>query len=109
MHRTATEGRGGPVLVSVALGGGSDGSPDDVDFMHNALQVNLQTLSSWDVYKTELDSGKLEWSPSHKSDLFWKNNYSAFETQDFAACKKLVSLLSSELEILKNNSAKHLH
>lgn len=70
--------------------------PDDVDFMYNALQVNLQTLSSWDVYKTELDSGKLEWSPSHKSENFWKDNYKSFEGGSCAAVKQLISLLSSE-------------
>ena len=29
-------------------------------------------MSSFDVYKKELMGGKLEWSPSHKSENFWK-------------------------------------
>jgi len=70
--------------------------PDDVEFLYTTLQVNLQTLSSWDVYKTELESGKLEWSPSHKSESFWKDNYKALESGGCAAVKQLVALLSSE-------------
>ena len=70
--------------------------PDDVEFLHNTLHVNLLGLTSWDVYKTELESGKLEWSPSHKSENFWKDNYKAFEGGGCASVKQLVALLSSE-------------
>lgn len=70
--------------------------PEDVDWLFNTLQVNLLGLTSWDVYKTELESGKLEWSPSHKSESFWKDNYKAFEAGGAAAIKQLVKLLSSE-------------
>ena len=70
--------------------------PEDIDFLHSTLQVNLQSLSSWDVYKTELESGKLEWSPSHKSDAFWKDNFKEFEKNECAAVKKLIEHLSSE-------------
>ena len=70
--------------------------PEDVEFLHHALQGNLLSLSSWDVYKTELESGKLEWSPSHKSDNFWKDNCKSFEANGCAGVKQLVALLSSE-------------
>ena len=29
--------------------------------------------SSWDEYATEVKSGRLEWSPVHRSDKFWVN------------------------------------
>ena len=29
----------------------------------------MATMSSFDVYKKELMGGKLEWSPSHKSEV----------------------------------------
>ena len=60
------------------------------------LQVNLLGLTSWDVYKAELETGKLEWSPSHKSENFWKDNYKRFEENGNAPIKKLVQLLGSE-------------
>lgn len=48
------------------------------------------------MYKKELMSGKLEWTPSHTSDSFWKDNYKAFEANGQEAAKKLVELLQSE-------------
>jgi len=70
--------------------------PEDVEFLHNTLQVNLLGLTSWDVYKTELETGKLEWSPSHKSEAFWKDNHKHFEAEGNAAIKKLVAMLGVE-------------
>ena len=48
------------------------------------------------MYKTELDSAKLEWSPSHKSDHFWKECLKPFEADNCAAVKQLIALLGSE-------------
>lgn len=70
--------------------------PEDIGVLFTTLQVNLLTLSSWDVYKTELDSGKLEWSPSHKSEIFWRDNHRAFDEVGGAPTKQLVSLLHSD-------------
>jgi len=67
----------------------------DVDFLAHALEGSLKSMSSWDVYAKEVGSGRLEWSPSHKSDNFWKDNYKAFEASDCAVLKRLVECLSS--------------
>lgn len=32
----------------------------------------MQVLSSFEKYKNELNSGQLDWSPMHASELFWK-------------------------------------
>jgi len=34
----------------------------------------LLFFSSFDEYTTEVKSGRLEWSPVHKSDRFWREN-----------------------------------
>ena len=70
--------------------------PEEVEYLSQVLQVNLLGLTSWDVYKAELETGKLEWSPSHKSENFWKDNYKRFEENGNAPIKKLVELLRSE-------------
>ena len=31
--------------------------------------------SSWDEYAAEVKSGRLEWSPVHRSDKFWVRQY----------------------------------
>ena len=41
-------------------------------------------------------SGKLEWSPSHKSENFWRDNYKDFEHNNCEVLKLLVALLSSD-------------
>ncbi len=64
--------------------------------MYNTLQASMATMSSFDVYKKELMGGKLEWSPSHKSEHFWKDNHKAFEAENCTAIKTLVALLVPE-------------
>ena len=53
-------------------------------------------MSSWEVYAKEVASGKLEWSPSHKSENFWRDNYKDFEANNSETLKQLVALLGSE-------------
>lgn len=97
----------------------------DVDFLLDSLASHLKSMSSWDVYakearrrppppaaaarralrqetspaprlpRAQVASGRLEWSPSHKSDHFWKDNFKAFEASDCATLKQLVACLSS--------------
>jgi len=68
----------------------------DIEVLASALEVDLQGMSSWEVYAKEVASGKLEWTPSHKSENFWKDNFRNFEVREFAVAKQLVALLSSE-------------
>jgi len=68
---------------------------EDIEFLVAALQVNVANMSSWEVYAKEVASGKLEWSPSHKSEAFWRDNYKAFEAGGSATLKELVALLAS--------------
>jgi len=68
---------------------------DDVGFLVGALAVNVASMSSWEVYAKEVGGGKLEWSPSHKSEAFWRDNHKAFEANKMSTLKELVALLSS--------------
>ena len=38
--------------------------------------------STFDEYASEIKSGQLEWSPTHKSDLFWIDNALKLEEND---------------------------
>jgi V-type H+-transporting ATPase subunit H len=51
--------------------------------VEESLRVNIKTLSSFDKYKQEVSSGKLEWTPVHKDPAFWRENVSKFEDNDF--------------------------
>ena len=67
----------------------------DIEFIAEALDKNIKNLSSWDVYHEELLSGRFDWSPSHKSTDFWRENYKHFEAHDSAALKQLIELLKA--------------
>ena len=51
-------------------------------------------MSTWEVYLTELESGRLDWGVTH-SDEFWKAHHGRVEDADFEAVKKLHLLLDS--------------
>lgn len=44
--------------------------PALVRFIYSYILIN----SSFDEYSSELKSGRLEWSPVHKSEKFWREN-----------------------------------
>lgn len=75
--------------------------PADVDFLLHALQRNVQTLSSFDEYASEVRSGNLEWSPVHRSDSFWKLNATNLNENDYEILRLLAKIL--------NNSTNPLH
>jgi len=46
-------------------------------------------MSSFDRFKHEILSGKLDpSSPSHKSERFWRENFTRFEENGFEVLKK---------------------
>ncbi|XP_028297752.1 V-type proton ATPase subunit H isoform X1 [Gouania willdenowi] len=47
---------------------------EDIKFLLERLGESVQDLSSFDEYSSELKSGRLEWSPVHKSEKFWREN-----------------------------------
>ena len=49
-----------------------------------------------DRYKQELLSGQLEWSPAHKSEKFWKENYTRFNEKDYELVGILGALLKAD-------------
>jgi len=65
----------------------------DIKEIEQALEKNVDDLTSWDRYKVELESNKLEWSPPHKSNKFWQENFLKFEEEDFLCLRILKSIL----------------
>jgi len=66
----------------------------DLEALQESLQKNLTILSSWDMYKQELLSGQLEWSPVHRSEKFWRENATRFEDNQGRALGALMELLT---------------
>ena len=72
----------------------------DIEFLNDKLQVSIQDLSSFDEYTTEIKSGRLEWSPVHKSERFWRENAPRLMEKNCEMLKMLIHLLESSTEPL---------
>eukprot|EP00007_Cunea_sp_BSH-02190019_P008010 CAMPEP_0174229450 /NCGR_PEP_ID=MMETSP0417-20130205/427_1 /TAXON_ID=242541 /ORGANISM="Mayorella sp, Strain BSH-02190019" /LENGTH=457 /DNA_ID=CAMNT_0015306997 /DNA_START=71 /DNA_END=1441 /DNA_ORIENTATION=+ len=64
-----------------------------VESLKTVLRTELQQMSSWERYLAELISGNLEWSISHKSERFWRENVLRFEDDKFRALGILTELM----------------
>lgn len=85
---------------------------EDIDYLKNELQENFHSLrysfmhhvslksrlivsssinhpnlhfiySTFEEYSSEVETGKLAWSPPHKSEVFWKDNAQRLNEQDY--------------------------
>ncbi|PJF16840.1 V-type proton ATPase subunit H-like protein [Paramicrosporidium saccamoebae] len=65
----------------------------DVSVLKDELMRAYQSLNSFDEYASELKSGKLEWSPPHKSELFWRDNAPRLAENNLELLKILGRLL----------------
>lgn len=54
-----------------------------LDVLESTLKENIKDLNSFDKYKQELHSGRLDWTPVHKDPVFWKENCKKFEDNDY--------------------------
>lgn len=58
---------------------------DALNQLEEELKDNIKKLSSFDKYKQEVLLGHLDWSPVHKDPVFWRENITSFEENDFQA------------------------
>ncbi|KAK9680773.1 H(+)-transporting V1 sector ATPase subunit H [Basidiobolus ranarum] len=71
---------------------------EDIEFLKTQLDENFQSLTTWDEYVSELDSGKLSWSPPHQSQQFWVQNSTRFNDNDYELLRRLGRLLSTSTD-----------
>lgn len=69
----------------------------DIKQLHKLLADNYKEMSRWEVYKTEVESGHLQWGSTH-TEAFFKENARMMEGKDsdFKLVKVLIALLSSK-------------
>ncbi|KAE9614387.1 putative H(+)-transporting two-sector ATPase [Lupinus albus] len=63
--------------------------------LEEGLKDNIKKLSSFDKYKQEVLLGHLDWSPLHKDRLFWRENITNFEENDFQILRVLITVLDT--------------
>jgi len=74
---------------------GDEDIVEDLKVISEALAKNLVVLSSFDMYKKEVQSGQLDWTPVHKSEKFWRENSTRFEENDFQILQLLQRILQT--------------
>lgn len=72
----------------------------DIEFLTDKLLASIQDLSSFDEYSTEVKSGRLEWSPVHKSERFWRENAPRLTEKNYELLKMLIHLLETSRDTL---------
>jgi V-type H+-transporting ATPase subunit H len=68
---------------------------EDIQYLMEKMEASVQDLSSYDEYVTEVKSGRLEWSPVHRSEKFWRENASNLNDKSYELLKILLSLLET--------------
>ncbi|KAF9127919.1 H(+)-transporting V1 sector ATPase subunit H [Mortierella sp. 14UC] len=68
---------------------------EDVNYLKAQLQENFHTLTTFEVYKAELLSSRLTWSPPHLSEQFWIKNWKELKKENYALLRVLARLLST--------------
>ncbi|KAF7828806.1 pentatricopeptide repeat-containing protein [Senna tora] len=66
-----------------------------LNYLEEGLKDNIKKLSSFDKYKQEVLLGNLDWSPMHKDPIFWRENITNFEENDFQILRVLITILDT--------------
>lgn len=88
----------------------ANGDPElieDAEYLIEVLHESVQDLSSFDEYATELKCARLEWSPVHNSEKFWRENAHRLNENNYELLKILISLLESSKDPLVMSVAAH--
>merc|ERR1719397_554863 len=73
---------------------------EDIEYLMEKMEASVQDLSSYDEYVTEVKSGRLEWSPVHRSEKFWRENASSLNDKNYELLKILLTLLETSRDPL---------
>lgn len=66
---------------------------EDLGVLADALESELASMSNFDVYRAEVLSGALEWTPAHRDELFWQENVEKLERNQQEVLRCMVRLL----------------
>lgn len=66
---------------------------DDLGVLAEALESELASMSNFDVYRAEVLSGALEWTPAHRDEMFWRENVENLDRNQQEVLRCMVRLL----------------
>merc|ERR1739838_511606 len=65
---------------------------EDIDYLNEKMNASVHDLCSFDEYVTEVRSGRLEWSPVHRSEKFWRENAHKLNDANYELLKILITV-----------------
>lgn len=74
--------------------------PPLLEWMADHLEEGIFSLSSFERYKGELQTGKLHWGPIHESEAFWLENAEKLSENNCALLKVLLKMLEQSQEAI---------
>jgi len=86
-----------PIELLTNKNWGDEDIISDLKTLKDDLEKNIVELSTFELYRKEVLSGNLEWSPVHRSEKFWKENSSKFEEENYKILVTLKGYLTSEV------------
>jgi len=74
---------------------GDEDIEENIKALQESLEKNVIAMSSFETYKQEIVSGDLQWSPVHRSEKFWRENFGRFEENNFQIVGVLLEIVKS--------------
>lgn len=72
---------------------------DDLGVLAEALESELASMSNFDVYRAEVLSGALEWTPAHRDEMFWRENVEKLDRNQQEVLRCLVRVLHESTDV----------
>lgn len=75
---------------------------EDLRVLADALASELESMTTFDVYRHEVLSGALDWTPAHRDENFWRENVEKLDGNNLEVLRCMVRLLndSSDPKVL---------
>ncbi|TFK87372.1 ATPase V1 complex subunit H [Polyporus arcularius HHB13444] len=71
---------------------------EDIQYLRDELSARFESMTTFDEYHSELLSGHLSWTPVHESDLFWKENATKLNDNNYELLKILIRLINESTD-----------
>ncbi|CAD7697492.1 unnamed protein product [Ostreobium quekettii] len=72
---------------------------ETLEWLEEKLRSGIAVISTFDKYKSEILSGRLEWGPIHTEEAFWRQNVHHLEEKEFHILRVLLRLLEVSREV----------
>lgn len=66
---------------------------EDINAIQSLLEEERKVMNSFELYREEVLSGALSWTPVHKDSMFWSDNVQRLDRNNFEVVEMLVRLV----------------